>query len=253
MSLQGGAPVKIKTSDIAKAVCVHPNTVRLYEAWGFLPPVSRTDKGYRIYTEEHLEHMRLARIALRCEFVEGNIRKLAADIVRTAAGGDLKAAFRKAEDYLKHIKDEHGKAEEALLIAQSWINGELPGDSGVYFRRTDVANLLGVSIDVLRNWERNGLISIARNDNNYRRYGAEEINRLKIIRTLRSANYSMMAILRMMNYIDKGKKDNVRAVINTPLPEEDIVSATDHWIYTLTKTEAEATEVIKQLEKMLQK
>jgi len=26
----------LRTSDIAKAVSVHPNTVRLYEKWGFL-------------------------------------------------------------------------------------------------------------------------------------------------------------------------------------------------------------------------
>jgi len=32
-------PRYMRTSDIAKAVGVHPNTVRLYEEWGFLPPI----------------------------------------------------------------------------------------------------------------------------------------------------------------------------------------------------------------------
>jgi DNA-binding transcriptional MerR regulator len=35
-------PDYLRTSEITKAVGVHPNTVRLYERWGFLPPVPRS-------------------------------------------------------------------------------------------------------------------------------------------------------------------------------------------------------------------
>ncbi|MBL7200262.1 MAG: MerR family DNA-binding transcriptional regulator [Anaerolineae bacterium] len=42
----------LRTSDIARAVGAHPNTVRLYEEWGFLPPIPRSPAGYRMYTEE---------------------------------------------------------------------------------------------------------------------------------------------------------------------------------------------------------
>ncbi|HYE84502.1 MAG TPA: MerR family transcriptional regulator [Clostridia bacterium] len=241
----------IRTSEIAKAVGVHPNTVRLYEELGFLQTVPRSIKGYRLYTKEHLEQMRLARIAMRCEFVEGNIRKRAASVVRTAAKGDLKEALQMAYGYLAHIRNERSKAEEALELSQKWISGEFPADSGVYYKRTDVARLLEVSIDVLRNWERNGLVNIPRSVNNYRAYGPVEISRLKIIRTLRAANYSMMAILRMMKYIDTGKKGDMRGVLNTPLPEEDVVGAADRWISALTETEEDAKEVILQLEKMI--
>lgn len=242
----------IRTSEIAKAVRVHPNTVRLYEEWGLLQPVPRGENGYRLYTEKHLEQMRLARIALRCEFVEGDIRRRATAIVKTAAKGCLNEALEKAYAYLSHIKNERAKAEEALTLAQKWINGEFIDDSSIYIKRMDVARLLDVSIDVLRNWERNGLIDILRSPNNsYRIYGSKEISRLKIIRTLRCANYSMMAILRMMNQIDMGKKEDVGAILNTPLPEEDIISATDRWISTLTETEADAKEVIYQLKKMM--
>ena len=51
----------LRASDIAKAVGVHPNTVRLYEEWGFLPPVPRSPSGYRLFTAAHLDQMRLAR------------------------------------------------------------------------------------------------------------------------------------------------------------------------------------------------
>ena len=35
-------PHHLRTSEVAQAAGVHPNTVRLYEEWGFLPPVPRS-------------------------------------------------------------------------------------------------------------------------------------------------------------------------------------------------------------------
>lgn len=46
-----------KTSEVAKAAGVHPNTVRLYEALGLLQPVRRGNNKYRLYTLAHLEQM----------------------------------------------------------------------------------------------------------------------------------------------------------------------------------------------------
>jgi DNA-binding transcriptional MerR regulator len=46
-------PHSLRTSDLARAGGVHPNTIRLYEAWGFLPPVPRTASGYRIFSQAH--------------------------------------------------------------------------------------------------------------------------------------------------------------------------------------------------------
>jgi DNA-binding transcriptional MerR regulator len=39
----------LRTSEISQAVGVHPNTVRLYEQWGFLPPIPRSLSGYRLF------------------------------------------------------------------------------------------------------------------------------------------------------------------------------------------------------------
>ncbi|SET40797.1 DNA-binding transcriptional regulator, MerR family [Natronincola peptidivorans] len=242
-----------KTSEIAELVCVHPNTVRLYEKWKLLQPVPRNCKGYRLYTEDHLEQMRLARIALRCNFIEGNIRNLATDIVKTGAQGDLQKALNMAYDYRIHIQKELTKAEEALEIIYKWLKDEVTVGEETYMKRKDVANLLNISIDVLRDWERNGLIKVPRSpNNNYRMYGAYEIRRLKVIRTLRNANYSMMSILRMFKYIDEGKVSDVKEIIDTPSLEEDIISATDRWITTLIETIENAEEVIVQLEMMIE-
>ncbi|KAB3533239.1 MerR family transcriptional regulator [Alkaliphilus serpentinus] len=242
-----------KTSEIANLVCVHPNTVRLYEKWKLLQPVSRNCKGYRLYTEDHLEQMHLARIALRCDFIEGNIRSLATAIVKKAAQGELKKALDMAYDYTTHIQNELTKAEEALEIISKWLKDESIVEEETYIKRKNVANSLNISIDVLRDWERNGLIKVPRSpSNNYRIYGAYEIRRLKVIRTLRNANYSMMSILRMFKYIDEGKGSDVKEIIDTPSLEEDIISATDRWITTLIETLENAEEVIVQLQMMIE-
>lgn len=242
------------TFEIAKAVNVHPNTVRLYEKWGYLPKIPRNKNGYRIFKNEHLEQMRLARIAFRCEFIQGNIRKKAANIVILGAQGKLKEALIFAEEYKKHVKKELKQAEKAAFIVQNLLNQESGNKTGPYMNRKEVAGNLGVSIDVLRNWELNGLISVPRNpQNGYRVYGKKEINRLIVIRTLREANYSLMAILRMLRHFDYGKPVSIKEALNTPGSGEEIVDATDKWISTLEQTERDALELIKHLEKMIKK
>ena len=62
------------TSDTAREVGVHPNTVRLYEEWGLLPPIPRSPRGYRLFTEAHLDLMRLARAALHGQWPGKEIR-----------------------------------------------------------------------------------------------------------------------------------------------------------------------------------
>ena len=156
-----------KTSEVAKVAGVHPNTVRLYEALGLLQTVRRGNNNYRLYTLAHLEQMRLARIALKSACVEGNIRKLAISIIKTAAKGTLGLALEEAYDYLDHIKNEQSKAKEALAILKKWMNKKNePGAKDILLGRRDTARLLGVSIDALRNWERNGLLDVPRNNKN---------------------------------------------------------------------------------------
>ena len=49
----------------------------------------------------------------------------------------------------------------------------------------EVAELLGVSNDVIRNWERNGLMTIRRNPyNNYRLFTKKDVERMHIIRSV---------------------------------------------------------------------
>jgi hypothetical protein len=86
----------LRTSDIAKAVDVHPNTVRLVEEWSFLPPISRSPSSHRRFTGAHLDQMRPARTALQGPWSGRNINQSALELVRQAPLGDLGGALEHA-------------------------------------------------------------------------------------------------------------------------------------------------------------
>lgn len=117
-----------------------------------------------------------------------------------------------------------------------------------------MAELLRVTVDMLRNWERNGLIEIPRDPHNgYRLYGADEIGRLRVIRMLSRARYSQMAILRMLLSLDRGQTLALRQTLDTPRPDEDALHAGDRWLTILTGLEERAASIISQLERMIDK
>jgi DNA-binding transcriptional MerR regulator len=178
-------PRYMRTSDIAKTVGVHPNTVRLYEEWGFLPPIPRSPSGYRQFTQAHLDQMRLARTALHGGWPGQNIRQSALALVKQAASGDLGGALEQAYEHLALVRAERAQAEAAAEFLERWAQGTAADASPKPLRIGETAKSLGVTTDMLRNWERNGLINVPRDPGNgYRRYGAAEIGRLRVVRML---------------------------------------------------------------------
>ena len=239
-----------KTAQIAERIGVHPNTIRFYEEMKLLPVIPRTESGYRIFNERHLEQLRLLRLAFHAEIISARLRQEAYEIVKTAAINDIQGAYQSTQRYLEHIREERTHAEEAITIAQDIIAEIQSSDGAVVFSgRFEVAEFLGITKDVLRDWERNGLIQVPRNSKGHREYGLKELNRLKIIRTLRNAHYSMMSILRMLNRMDQGEV-NIREAIDTPGTEEDIVCAADQYITSLSLAEKDAVEMLIILESM---
>jgi len=226
----------------------------MYETWGLLPPIPRTPRGYRQFTEAHLDQMRLARSSTHFTWLGGDIRKTSYTMIFQAASGDLGGALEQAYHILVLIRSERVHAEAAAALLERWARGAATDASARSLRIGQVAKLLAVTPDMLRNWERNGLIEVPRNPGNgYRSYGPEEIGRLRVIRTLRRARYSTMAILRMLLQLDRGQRDGLRQALDTPGEDEDVYYAADHWLSTLAHLESRAEDLIAQLEMMIQK
>lgn len=241
----------LRTSDLAKDLGVHVNTIRLYESWGFLPAIPRGENRYRQYSALHLEYARLAQLTLRWPYL-GDKAPLV-ELVKTAASGDLGMAMELAYKHLVYVRVERTFAESAIEFLERWAAGHVLDTPRQRVHISKAALHLNVTTDMLRNWERNGLIDVPRDPaNQYRLYGTAEFGRLRVIRTLVQSGYSMMAILRMLLQFDAGKTDNLRIALDTPRDDEEIQTVADRWLSTLIEQEQRAQAIIRQIGRLIE-
>jgi DNA-binding transcriptional MerR regulator len=239
-----------KTSEIAHSIGIHPNTVRLYEELELIPKPERKENGYRIFTDFHMEQIKFVRIALKVEVLQNGLRKQAIVIIKTSALGNFSKAICLTEYYLQQIRNEQKNAEEAIAITKKLLSGGNQETGTTFLTRKEAADYLQISIDTLRNWEMNGLFTVKRKQNGYRVYTDEDVRRLKIIRSLRCANYSLSSILRMLNTLSRNPEADIRQVIDTPKENDDIISVCDKLLTSLHHAEQNAKVMLSHLEKM---
>lgn len=248
----GMASRYLRTSDLARAVGIHVNTVRRYVDWGLIPPVERSPSGYRRFTQKHLDCLRLARLVYGAEYPGRSIRRSGWEIIQRAVAEDWGGALEMAYQHLALVHSEQAQADAAATLLERWAQGTSAETGGKSLQIGEAARLLGVTSDILRNWERNGLLDVPRlPENGYRRYGPAEISRLRVIRMLVRAGYSLMAILRMLTRLDRGESLDLRQALDTPRPDEDVYLASDHWLSTLEQEEQKARAIIAMVEDVI--
>ena len=242
-----------RTSDLARAVGVHPNTVRLYAEWGLIPPVERSPCGYRLFTQRHLDCLRLARMIYSAPYPGRGFRAAGNQVIQRVVQDDWMDALEKAHQHLALVASELKQADTAANVLEHWAQTmSVDSDDEPPLSIGEVSQLLGVSLDVIRNAERNGLITVPRNSyNNYRLFGRKEIDRLRIIRMLSKAGYSHMAILRILLELDRGNTRDLKRTLDTPRPDEDVFTAADRWLSTLRAQQDLARQVIGLIEEQI--
>ena len=238
-----------RTTEVATAIGIHPNTVRLYEKLGLIPKPERQTNGYRIFTEFHIQQFILARTAFQIEVLQSGLRKKIVSVVKLSANKNFEQAIALTQEYLDGLLTERHNAEDAIQIVQDILSGETEVHR-FSMKRKEVSEYLDISMDTLRNWEMNGLLTVKRKENGYRVYTDEDIKRLKIIRSLRCAKYSLEAILRMLRQLSKNPDVDIRAALNTPQQSEDIISVCDRLIISLASAEYNAKKIMKMLQEM---
>lgn len=235
----------LSTSDLARAVGIHPNTVRLYEDWGLIPPVERSPSGYRQFTRLHLDCLRLARLIYSADYPGRTLRAVGKGVIERAVANDWQGALEEMQRYEELVRSELEHANRAVTVLEAWVQKQPDKMPDARLSIGGVSKLLGVSVDVIRNWERNGLYQAPRSEHNgYRAFGQAEIERLRIIRMLSRAGYSHMAMLRMFIELDGGNAHDLRQALDTPRADEDVFMASDRWLTTLHKQEELARQAV---------
>lgn len=242
----------LRTSDLARAVGVHPNTVRRYVERGWLPPAPRGANGYRLFTQRHLDCLRVACLVHIAIYPGRAMRLSGRNVARSAVADDWDAALEHARAHLAFVHTERAQAEAAARLLERWATASAAETTARPLRIGQVAALLDVSVDMLRNWERNGLLTIPRNEQNrYRAYSPAEVSRLRVIRMLGRVGYSQMAMLRMLLRLDRGETADLRRSLDTPAPDEDVYTAADRWLTNLAEQEAVAQRLLAVIEEIL--
>ena len=241
-----------RTSEVAEKIGIHPNTVRLYEDLGLIPRPQRQGNGYRVFTDLHVEQFRLARLAFQIEVMQNGLRKKIIHMVKVSAAGDYDTALALTLEYMAQVKTEIANAEEAIESVKQILQGESGGNT-CFLKRKEVSEQLNISMDTLRNWEMNGLLTVKRRKNGYRVYTEEDIRRLKIIRSLRCANYSLEAILSMLSQLSENPDLDIKKALDTPRQDAEIIAVCDKLITSLSAAEENARQMLCMLQHMKSK
>lgn len=230
---------ELKTSDLAREAGLHPNTIRFYEKIGLISPAPRAKNGYRVFNIRHLYQLKVCRCIYGSVWTNKALRSSAAKVLECVNVWDIKKARLQAEEHLKFVEKEYSKAVETVVILKQWAENSKPTESIKYYNRKEAAALIGVTPEILRNWERNDLITVPRaGANKVRLYGDKEIERLRVIYMLRQTNYSISAIHRSLLLHDQGNTAGAVLLLNLPQSDEEITfsSAGDRWLETLVQT-----------------
>ena len=259
---------------MASALGIHPNTIRMYERIGLISKPARKPNGYRVLTDVHLLQLRICRIIFGCPYANRAIRDAGTRLVEAAARLDMPRCRKASAEYLEAIQREIVQAERTRQVLAEWLAEEemheKAQENGTV-SRIEAARQVGVTIETIRNWERNGLLPVAGvGSRSERLYPAASLGRMRIIYMLRRTGYSMQAILRCLAVLDhptrgqrvepasceglahvEGLRLRMLHALEMPeTPEEPMgfVIMGDRWLDSLREMEADAMRVFPLVE-----
>ena len=239
---------KYTTSQVAKILAVHPNTIRWYEKMGLIAPVDRLPNGYRQFGEKELIQLKICRMIFNSAYPNKAIREAALAIIQSLKEWDVERGLEQAKMYRSQLEKEYASALETAAMLKTWAEHEPQPLREKTYTRKEAAGLLGITTETMRNWERNGLLNVDRKGGkNERVYGEYEIKRLRVIYMLRQNNYSVAAIHHSLSQYDQGNSPGAALALNQPVidPESLYMNAGDHWLEVLGELSRSADKIIQ--------
>jgi DNA-binding transcriptional MerR regulator len=153
--------------------------VRNYEAFGLLPPVSRSKSGYRLYTQQHLAALKTTR-----SLVAGYGWQRTPKIMQALHRGELAAALATIDARHAELARKRQDCEQTLSALHS-LAEQLPPEQSSHspqrLRVGEAARQVGVRVSALHFWEQHGLLHSVRDQSSrYRLYDEQQMRRLRV-------------------------------------------------------------------------
>ena len=206
--------------DIARKLNISTSTLRQHEEMGIIPPVKRTDYGYRVFTQVHLDYFICIRKMLKGyslifigellkEYMKGNKDKALWMITKSQADfyEEKIRLERIGLNLIKNLKDKSYSAKE---------------DKNKLMTINEISQIADINITTIRYWESIGLIASVRGKkSNYRLFNAEQIKEIQIIHALKyslNVKYNRYSIemlkkeLKNFNYDESNTRDLIENI-----------------------------------------
>lgn len=204
--------------DIARRLKISTTMLRHYEEFGIIPPVMRSQNGYRIYTGEHMAYF----ICIR-EMMQGFTLSEIAKMLKSVMENKHDEALWTANKAQSVLQNDKSICEQIRLRFLQKKKTAVPEE----FTIDTVSRLTGINPSTIRYWDKVGLISASRcAANNYRTFTQTHIDEILIIQALklnmraRGEKYAVEQVRREMHnlsFTDTGKISSIIAGIEKHL------------------------------------
>lgn len=231
------------TVQVARLAHVHPNTVRLYEAWGYMSPVPRRPNGYRQFSDRHVDELIFARMALPGPYpADGSqLRAMVAAYVQQ----DYAQALALVNAYKTAVAEEKRQADEALRILDRWHQNQLGNGGLLNGSRRTMADRCRITPETLRTWERNGLLTPHRTPSGRIRYTEQNLEQILVIRLLRKCGFSIASLLRVFGILPGHMLPS--EYLTRIYANRETACESDHWLAHLEQHRIRAENLISYL------
>ncbi|PZF85412.1 MerR family transcriptional regulator [Jiangella anatolica] len=202
----------LRPVDLARAVGVSAQQIRNYEDAGVLPPVPRSESGYRQFSDRH----RQALLTFRALMPGYGVVEARA-IMRSVHQGDVAAALALVDAVHAEVNDQRRQLRETAAAVETIAAGSPAAlePAGPGLRVGELARRLGVRPSALRTWEAFGLLTPAREPGtSYRSYGPQDVRDAQLVHLLRQSRYGLPQVGQVLAELRRtGSTEALRAVL----------------------------------------
>lgn len=237
-------------SEVSEMIGMHPNTIRLYETYEYISSVARKKNKYRIYEVKHIEQLKLVQIAFSNRIINKRIIDKIKDILLESGKEEYDFAIEECMVCKKYIEEEQQRISYAVKESHRLLSEACKREKGaIVVKRKEAAKEIGVSADVLRNWERNGLVQIEKDGYGCNIYTENSLILLRAVKLLRSVDFSIMSIINMREHYQGGDEKKLGDVLDSTVTEEGVYY-TDHLISLLESVKQIIPDMIRQFQEI---
>jgi DNA-binding transcriptional MerR regulator len=210
---------RLNTRQLGRLAGFSAQTVRNWEALGFLPKAERGANGYRRYTQQHVDAFEVSKSL-------GFAWLVNAEVMRAVHTGDVPGALAIIDAQHAELHAQRLRMRDVLVMLRTIAAQSRSIEPNDRFRDKVVlgidaiAKQAGVRSSAIRFWESEGLLTPARDKHNgYRRYNAEQAQRARVIALLRANDVGFDVIRNVLDEMAAGDTDSAIAAATRRLDE----------------------------------